>query len=119
MNNEDIFCLEMLEKPDKAEAMQWFKEGISNGKVRTVGELNEKKTEKILTNLYELGSITVFAVEIDSYEDGDQTTDSLIVELPEDKNLRAKLFKEIGKHAIKQGFDPDEDVGQKYLFMHW
>lgn len=49
----------------------------------------------------------------------DATTDSLIVELPEDKNLRARLFKEIGKHAVKQGFDPDEDVGQKYLFMHW
>ncbi|MBP7174918.1 MAG: hypothetical protein KBA53_01700 [Thermoclostridium sp.] len=31
MNEEDIFCLGMLEKPDKAEAMQWFKEGKSNG----------------------------------------------------------------------------------------
>lgn len=52
-------------------------------------------------------------------EEGGPYADSLIVELPEDKGRRARIFDIHRAESQREGFDPTPDEGQAHLLFWW
>jgi hypothetical protein len=59
----------------------------------------------------------VFAVEVDTYPGGVETTEKLVIELPTDPAKRPGVIGWAAKIAHEQGFDAYTDIGQKYVFV--
>ena len=113
----------MTRKPDAAEALAWLREAKSpDDRTITGGDGKGWKGARataVVQKLYELGAVTITAVEIYGRVEGAkrQDTSSLIIELPKDSAKRARLFKWEAKFARKEGWDPTPDWGQDYLLI--
>jgi hypothetical protein len=106
----------LIESPESKEALQWLQGGAPGS--RTLGELNTTEASLSLTKeLYSLGAVQVIVVEVDTYDSGEENTGKLVISLPEDQIVRARLFAWNAEHAREMGFDPDKDVGQKHLLL--
>lgn len=66
--------------------------------------------------VYKAGAAHVYAIEIDEY-DQHQNTGKLVIELPDDASARKRVFAWAGKIAREQGFDPEREAGQRYVFV--
>jgi len=107
---------ELLESPQSKEVLEWLQAGQPDS--RTLGELPTTEASISLAyELYSLGAVQIIAAKIKTYDSGEENTGKLILWLPENRVARAKLFAWNSEHANEFGFDPDEDVGQKYLLL--
>lgn len=107
-NRTDQLCERLLRKSDKAEAREWLRSAA-----RSIGGRSSTESIALVEELYALGATEVVAVDIGT----GQTTDTLVVVLPEDAAARKKLF-ELEEALMKTaGFDKSSDQGQKYLFL--
>jgi hypothetical protein len=88
------------------EARAW----LSGGEGRNLGEHDSKESIQIVESLYRRGAREVIAVG-----GTDESTDILIVVLPDDENARAQVFD--FQNAYDSEFDPTPDEGQKYMFL--
>ena len=115
LHNE--FIQQFLDKSNKAEAFSWLDEATDES-FRSVGDIgyNEKSLD-LIKEIYDAGAVEVIAVEIDSYQDGRQNTGELIVVLPDNVDARKRVFAWCRRQAESLGFDGDEDIGQKHLFV--
>jgi hypothetical protein len=73
----------------------------------------------VVQGLYDLGAVRVTAVEVDGRAEKAryQDTSTLIVELPKDTAMRARLFKWEAEVARKEGWGHADDWGQDYLLI--
>lgn len=117
MSDEEI--KKVMERGKSAEALAWAHEADGTDELRTIHELNNELSLQIIKDLYDLGAVKVTAAEIDSDPDFGETTNVLIVELPEDAAARRQLFQYESKHSGGLGFVGTADKGQKYLFFYW
>jgi hypothetical protein len=115
----DRWCEQLMAKGKSAEARAWFEEGDAKGELRTVYEFDNVRTHTIIQELYDLGAAKVTATDIDSEPGFGETTDVLIVALPQDAEHRAKLFRYENRHSGFFGLGGVSDQGQKYLFLWW
>jgi hypothetical protein len=115
--SQDAFCRDLLQKKSHREALSWVSES-SEGNIRTIGEQTPKESLAIVKRLYEQGAKQVWAVDLEVYPNEGQSTNTLIVELPEQAELRKQLFHLEGRVAASEGFDPVSDNGQHYLFLY-
>lgn len=100
-------------KSRKAEALGWLKR--SHGR-NTLGELpTTEEATTLVKAIYAAGAERVIAVEIDEYDDG-QNTGKLVIRLPTDPARRQRVFAWHGKQAQSMGFDAEPDIGQSHLF---
>jgi hypothetical protein len=113
----------LVRKPDAAEALGWLREAKAPGD-RTITGGDGKgwrgaKALAVVRELYDLGAVSVTAAEISGRieQSKQQDTDRLIVQLPEDKKKRARLFEWEAKFARKFDWDPATDDGQEYLLV--
>jgi hypothetical protein len=97
-------------KSNQAEARQW----LANNENRNVGEMTPDAAREVIEGGYKAGAIRITAVDIQ----GD-TTDCLIVELPQKGNQRKEVFEWNNELALSSGFDPDDDWGQSELFVYF
>jgi hypothetical protein len=112
----DAFCRELLAGPAVREAREWLAEGTSP--LRSLGEAADRaESQRLVDELYGLGAVTVWAVEIDGAPNDEQNSGKLVIELPTAADQRAALFDFCGESAEEMGFDRDKDVGQRYLFV--
>jgi hypothetical protein len=113
---QDDFVNRFLDSPDTAEALAWLA-GATRKKPRTLGE-DETTVGSIelVEELYAAEARQVLVVEIDRYDEG-ENTGKLVIELPDNAQDREMLFGIAGKIAEAQGFDAEPDNGQKYLFV--
>ncbi len=103
----------MIGVDDRLESMQQTRQPS-----RSLGEATgQDESIRLVKELYALGAVTVHAVEIDGAPSEDQNTGRLVIELPQEQGMRDKLMKYCGESARELGFDPDPDVGQRYLFL--
>jgi hypothetical protein len=116
---DDAQLEQMMQDGKSAEALAWTKEADGTDELRTIHELNNEQSLEIIQRLYDLGAVCVTAVDIESDPDFGETTNILIVELPDDTPLRKQLFKYESKQARSVGFNGVTDTGQKYLFFYW
>jgi hypothetical protein len=96
------------------EATEWLLESEDH----SLGEdLTRRRAKNLINKLYALGAVKVHAVEIQRYDEGEENTGRLVVELPSDLNDRNALLKHASKLGRKLGFGAEEDVGQQYMLM--
>jgi hypothetical protein len=108
----DAFCQSMLEKGKTANARTWIK-----SKEHTLGELSHARSRKLIERLAELGAKRMSVCDIDQYDNGEENTGHLVVELPKDSVKRKSLFCEVDRLAAKQGFRGEFDNGQQYVYV--
>lgn len=69
-----------------------------------------------VSDLYKKGAIEVFITGINNYISEDQmNADSVIVKLPDEKEKRSLLFDIYNRELIHEGFEPENDKGQKEI----
>jgi hypothetical protein len=113
---KDVFVQRFLGLPNTKEALGWLA-GATRKKRRTLGE-DETTADSIqlVEEIYAAGAVTVLAVEIVSYDEG-ENTGKLVIELPANAQDREMVLGIAGKIAESQGFDVEPDVGQRYVFV--
>jgi hypothetical protein len=122
-SEHDALPIKLLGHPTATEARAWL--ALEDGVSRTLGQSDSVSLcRAFVEELYAAGAIRVTATEMDRYEldelDGvtyHENTGRLVVELPVDPARRKKLFRVEAKVARGVGFDPTDDVGQRYLFL--
>jgi len=122
MPRDDKWYESLISIPTSKEARQWFqtcrKSGIA---MVTLGKMDSTEESLALVEEgYAAGAARVTAVEVEDYPDipgGMQTTSRLVVTLPDNPAQRAKTLSWTGKVAEEQGFDPETDIGQRYVFI--
>ena len=112
----DEFCERFLQDPESQEVLGWLKGG-SDEDFRSLGELaTTEESIALAMEVYDAGALEVFAVEIDKYPEG-QNTGKLIVKLPQGAEPRSRVLAWCGKIAEEQGFEPEPDTDQLYVFV--
>lgn len=114
-----------LEAPTSVEALTWLRDRDED--VTCVFSSNsedmlaDEEAIKLIEMLHAFGAEAVTAIEVEGYveDEGIQDTDKLIITLPQDQNSRNKLFTFVNEWSHKRGWDPEPDIGQKYLSMWW
>ena len=115
-NSMDEFAAQFLNAPGTEEALAWL-QGASRSQIRTLGE-DESAADSIsmVEELYAAGASNVFAVDIDSY-DGGANTGKILIELTDDPKDREQVLGIVEQIARANGFDPEPDSGQRYVFV--
>jgi len=75
-------------------------------------------------SLYHLGADTVYVLNVFQepdriQEEGGPYADALLLRLPSERTVRDRLFAMQAREARAEGFDPDPDRGQRYLYFWW
>jgi len=87
----DAYCEQLISEGKSAEALAWSREA-SDEKWRTIYEYDNARSAAIIEEIYELGAQKVVAADIDSDPDIGETTDVLIVTLPNDANNEQSFY---------------------------
>jgi len=101
---------EILASSAKAEARQWMKEPK-----HVFFKANAKEVAQFVEEFYQAGAVRVLIADIEEH-DNTQFGESLLVELPQAADLRAKIFEVGGRADTAFQNDPVSDKGQKYLY---
>lgn len=112
-DDEDEIVSELLKRKDKIEAIKWLTSAPA-GVHRNVGEMTNEESVAYVRNLYKLGAREVAAVKLSTnrkYE----STDTLILTLPNDPSARAMIFESETERVEEMGYDEEPDMGQRYL----
>jgi hypothetical protein len=99
-----------LLRTPKAEAWTWLNERND----RTLGEMTFEESAEYVAKAYSAGALRVIAVGLDA--EG-LSTNHLVIEVPEDEQDRAKVFRFERAQARRGGFQGEEDIGQRFLFL--
>ena len=114
-HTECLIAKLLRKRKDKFEALSWLKASTDKSK-RNLAEFTPKQSIKWIQQLYARGATEVWAVRIGRnppYE----SIDTLIVTLPDDPGARLAVFRWTNAQAMSDGFDPDEDYGQRHLYV--
>ncbi|MBE7500045.1 MAG: hypothetical protein HS113_06980 [Verrucomicrobiales bacterium] len=107
---------ELLSADSSKEALAWLQSGKLDS--RMLGELPTTAASiEIVQELYALGAARVTAVNIATYDTGEENTGKLIVSLPKESSARARVFEWCAEQAEQLGFEPERDVGQEHVFV--
>ena len=68
--------------------------------------------------LYAFGAETVYVLNVEDEQEGPYA-DALLFRVPDDPAARGRLFEVDAREARHEGFDPDQDEGQRYLYFWW
>lgn len=115
-NPSDEFVQPFLGATETEEALEWLR-GATRKKPRTLGE-DETTADSVqlVEELYAAGAVEVLAVEIDRFDEG-QNSGKLVIELSPAAQDREMVLEIAGKIAESQGFDRPLDSRQKYVFV--
>ncbi|HSK42910.1 MAG TPA: hypothetical protein VLA83_03370 [Candidatus Binatia bacterium] len=111
-NKTDRFCRDLMAIETCAEAPAWIK--THN---HTLGEMDHAASCRLVNKLMRLAGIRIFACKIDDYGEQGQNTGHLVIELPQSKELRPRVFRALARIAEQRGFSGDPDDGQSYAYV--
>jgi antitoxin component YwqK of YwqJK toxin-antitoxin module len=100
-------------KPNQAEAREWLK----NNAGAWLGEFDHSVSLAAVEDGYQAGALKIVAADIQKNEQGIETSDHLLVDLPSDPKRRKRIFTWSNQLAMESGFDGDRDWGQSELFI--
>jgi|KBSSwiStaDraftv2_1062776.scaffolds.fasta_scaffold378249_1 hypothetical protein len=113
---EDFNVDAMLSAPGTMEVLEWLRSGQPG--TRTLGELpSHEASIEVAKEIYALGAIKVWAVEINKDDPELEGTGKLIVSLPKAPAVRAHVLKWCAEWAERKGYEPESDVGQDHVFV--
>lgn len=102
----------LLRRKDRFEAAAWLK----GSDKRNIGEMSNKDATALVRKLYEWGAVKVIVAYIKENA-GYESTDHVVVTLPDDAKARQRITRWISRHTQRMGFDPVEDHGQRHAFV--
>jgi hypothetical protein len=105
--NIDVVAEEQLEFGNAKEAKAWLDDSAN----RVFDHYGRGEAVQIVDELYAVGAVKVTAM-VSGPEAG-----SLIIELPDSKDKRKRIFAWEAKFQAKNGDPPTKDEGQKYLMI--
>lgn len=109
----DAFCGGLLKEGSSASLSEWMTHPKN-----TMGELNREQSRRLLKRILDAGCEGVMACRIQSYGPGSgENTGDIVVTLPPDEEKRAVVFKLMAKQAVRLGFSPTLDHGQKHGYF--
>ena len=109
--------VEKLLASENHEALEWLK-GSPPNVVRTVGPVSTTEGSiTLIEEAYSAGARRVFVVELSPATDGRQSTDKLLVMMPEKIEDRERVLAWSNELAEDDGYSPDADWGQEYLIV--
>lgn len=94
----------------KAEAWTWLRENED----RFLGEMLPEESADYVARAYNAGAARVIAVNI---SDDGMTANELVLEVPAEKKVRAKVFRFERVQAMREGFEGENDVGQRFVLL--
>lgn len=106
------FCRKLFADGNAVDAIQPTREGHM-----TLGERNKRSSRSLIDTLTKYGAGPIWACHVQECEPGLANSGDLVLQLPSDGALRAKLLGYMGKLAREQGFDPDVDDGQTLGYL--
>jgi hypothetical protein len=115
--SQDRFCRTMLATDPHREARAWLAES-KQGDERNLGEKAVPDSRQIVETLYRLGATDVQAIDVQRQPGWGESTNRLIVALPDDPGRRRELLAYGEELASSQGFDGVPDEGQRYMFLY-
>jgi hypothetical protein len=114
--NSDELAKSILARKDVFEALKWLRD--TSMPEHSLGEATTQNDSiELVESLYKAGAITVWVFDIDGGSDEEQNSGRLLIELPRNQSMRKKLFSKCAEITVEQGFDPEEDTGQKYILV--
>ncbi len=77
-----------------------------------------------IDSLYAVGADTVWVLNVEQdsawvAREGGPYADALLAHLPSDRSARSRLFAFGAREARHEGFDPERDRGQRFLYFWW
>ena len=117
--NDDAFCERAIHQPGSVEVFAWLKDPHGGRK-----RFGEWSTDEGLAFAHELdarGVKAMTAVGIRKFPGAEPFEDAsgLVVELPDELPKRLSVFKLYAAQVRREGYEPQADTGQKYLFLPW
>jgi hypothetical protein len=106
----DDHAEEIMSSTAKAEARQWMTDPK-----HVLFKADPKEVGQFVEDFYKAGAVQVLIGDIEEH-DGTLYGESLLVVLPQGKDLRAKIFEVVGRADMAFENDPVSDKGQKYLY---
>lgn len=104
----DEFIAKFRAQANQAEAREW----LTKNENHNIGEMAPEESRETIEEGYKAGATKITAVEIQ-----EESTNCLIVELPQKETKRRRVFEWNNELAQNSGFDPDDDWGQNELFV--
>ncbi len=105
----DKHCEEIMASGKKAEAREWMKSPS-----HIFFKEDPKQVAGFVEEFYNAGATQVFIVDTEEH-DGKEFAGGMMLVLPKDPAVRAKLFAVGAKVEVAVQDDPVTDKGQKYL----
>ena len=100
--------------PSCAESLPWLRKSSAH----TLGEFDHATSIELIETLHDLGSPSVFAALIKtSPGTADQSTNYLLIGLPEDPEARARVLAFANAYKQEQGFDAEPDPYEAWMFL--
>lgn len=77
-----------------------------------------------IDSLYALGADTVYVLNVEQdsawvQEEGGPYADALLIRLPAEQAARERLFSVNAREGRLEGFEPEPDRAQQYLYFWW
>ena len=113
----DELLVDLVSRPDSCDVRPWL-DLARSGHLVSLGELEPEESLRILERLLDLNPVRLVAVDPES-DDEFTTTNVLVIQLPPSPDSRAEFFMIESEHAVSTGFDPEPDIGQRFLMMKW
>jgi hypothetical protein len=108
---------EFLADPTRREALDWLQE-VAESETRSLGEIPSwKESLALVEEAYAENVTELFVVKVVDCGDGLQNTGTLMARLPAKGKKRKKALAWCNEQNGFQGFDPEEDGGQKWMIV--
>jgi len=107
----DEFCGVMMSQGSREDAASWIR-----NKNHALGERDWRGSKRLVDRFLELGCLHVYACKIDRCDEG-ANTGHLVLELPMERDARAKVLKAIGRVASDAGYEGPFDDSQRYGYV--
>ena len=114
---DDPFCARALNDPESVNLEDWLKDPY--GGPKRLGSLTTDEGLSLFHGLLSFGSGRILAVKphTEKAPEPYQYAEGLVVELPGDRANRRGLFELYAKFVRREGFEPQADRDQKFLFF--
>lgn len=106
------FCHHRMLWGERRDAAQWLK-----SEKHTLGEMSWAKSVRLARALLSLGCVKTWACEIESYEDGYENSEHLVIELPKGILKRKKIFRKLDRLVEQPGFLKSADRGERFAYV--
>jgi hypothetical protein len=106
------------------EARSWLRANLNPDPFASNRFESKAAIVAFVDSLYQLGADTVYVLNVSQepeqvQQEGGPYADALLVRLPSERTARDRLFAVQAREARGEGFDPDPDRGQRYLYFWW